>query len=54
MSAKRAVEGRSQPYNVLLAAYQKKPIIKSIGEKNQKRRMNDFVSVQTLTPSHRK
>ncbi|CEI99483.1 Putative Sgf73p [Rhizopus microsporus] len=31
MSAKRAVEGRSQPYNVLLAAYQKKPIIKSIG-----------------------
>ncbi|KAG1209197.1 hypothetical protein G6F69_006559 [Rhizopus microsporus] len=31
MSAKRAVEGRSQPYNVLLAAYQKKPVIKSIG-----------------------
>lgn len=32
MGAKRAVEGRSQPYDVLLAAYQKK----SIGRPNAK------------------
>lgn len=32
MGAKRAVEGRSQPYDVLLAAYQKK----SIGRPNGK------------------
>ncbi|KAI8973264.1 hypothetical protein BDF20DRAFT_824207 [Mycotypha africana] len=34
MGAKRAVEGRSQPYDVLLAAYQKK----SIGRPNAKER----------------
>lgn len=32
MGAKRSVEGRSQPYDVLLAAYQKK----SIGRPNAK------------------
>lgn len=32
MGAKRAVDGRSQPYDVLLAAYQKK----SIGRPNGK------------------
>lgn len=41
MGSKRAVEGRSQPYDVLLAAYQKK----SIGRPNGK----DQAAVTTTT-----
>ncbi|KAI8370147.1 SCA7, zinc-binding domain-containing protein [Choanephora cucurbitarum] len=48
MSAKRAVEGRSQPYDVLLAAYQKK----SIGRPNGKEVASKKKEIPTSTSSN--